>query len=44
VEEARKAAMSEDMQRVINGLQSVGVAAKILLVERSPFTPEPIQA
>ncbi|MEZ0171184.1 DUF1330 domain-containing protein [Microvirga sp. TS319] len=44
VEDARKAQESEQMQRVLEGLRSVGVAAKILLVERSPFTPEPFQA
>lgn len=44
VEDARKAQASEQMQRVLEGLHSVGVAAKILLVERSPFTPEPFQA
>jgi hypothetical protein len=44
VEDARKAQESEQMQRILEGLQSVGVAAKILLVERSPFTPEPFQA
>jgi hypothetical protein len=44
VEDARKAQASEPMQRVLDGLRSVGVTAKILLVERSPFTPEPFQA
>jgi uncharacterized protein (DUF1330 family) len=44
VEDARKAQGSEQMQRVLDGLRSVGVTAKILLVERSPFTPEPFQA
>ena len=44
VEDARKARGSEQMQRILDGLRSVGVAAKILLVERSPFTPEPFQA
>jgi quinol monooxygenase YgiN len=44
VEDARKAQASESMQRILEGLQSVGVAAKVLLVERSPFTPEPFQA
>jgi hypothetical protein len=44
VEDARKAQASEQMQRVLEGLRSVGVAAKILLVERSPFTPEAFQA
>jgi uncharacterized protein (DUF1330 family) len=44
VEDARKAQASEQMQRILDGLRSVGVAARILLVERSPFTPEPFQA
>jgi hypothetical protein len=44
VEDARKAQESEPMQRILDGLRSVGVAAKVLLVERSPFTPEPFQA
>jgi uncharacterized protein (DUF1330 family) len=43
VEDARKAQESEQMQRILDGLRSVGVAARILLVERSPFTPEPFQ-
>jgi quinol monooxygenase YgiN len=44
VEDARKAQESEQMQRIHEGLRSVGVAAKVLLVERSLFTPEPFQA
>jgi uncharacterized protein (DUF1330 family) len=44
VEDARKAVASEQMQGVLDGLRSVGAATKVLLVERSPFTPEPIPA
>jgi hypothetical protein len=44
VEDARKAQESEQMQRILDELRSLGVAARILLVERSPFTPEPFQA
>ena len=44
VEDARKAQKSEQMQRILDELRSLGVAARILLVERSPFTPEPFQA
>jgi hypothetical protein len=44
VEDARKARESGQMQRILDGLRSVGVTARILLVERSPFTPEPFQA
>ena len=43
VEEARRAASSE-IKPVLDGLKSVRVAPKVLLVERSPFTPEPLQA
>jgi uncharacterized protein (DUF1330 family) len=44
VEDARKAQASEQLQGVLDSLRSVGVTARVLLVERSPFTPEPIQA
>lgn len=44
VEDARKAQASKQMQKVLDELGPVGVAAKVLLVERSPFTPEPLQA
>jgi hypothetical protein len=44
VEDTRKAQASEQLQKVLDGLRSVGVTAKVLLVERSPFTPEPIPA
>jgi hypothetical protein len=44
LEEAREAAASEPMQRVLEGLRAVGAMAKVQVVERSPFTPEPIQA
>jgi hypothetical protein len=44
VDEARKATTSQQMTTVLQGLRAVGVAPKILLVERSPFTPEPIRA
>ncbi len=44
VEDARKAVTSEQMTAVLQDLQSVGTVAKVLLVERSPFTPEPIRA
>jgi hypothetical protein len=29
--------------RVLDGLRSVGAPPRVVLVERSPFTPEPIQ-
>ncbi|WP_457092654.1 hypothetical protein [Microvirga sp. P5_D2] len=44
MEEARQAATSEPMKHVLDELQSVGAVAKVLLVERSPFTPEPLLA
>jgi hypothetical protein len=44
VEEARRAASSDEIKPVLDGLKSVRVAPKVLLVERSPFTPEPLQA
>jgi hypothetical protein len=44
VKDAREAQESEQMQRILDGLRSVGVTARVLLVERSPFTPEPIPA
>jgi hypothetical protein len=44
VEDTRRAQTSEQLQKVLDGLRSVGVTAQVLLVERSPFTPEPIPA
>ena len=44
VEEARKAAASEQMKTVLQELRSVGAVTKVLVLERSPFTPEPIRA
>jgi hypothetical protein len=32
------------MRRVLDELRLAGAGAKVLLVERSPFTPEPILA
>jgi Domain of unknown function (DUF1330) len=43
LEEARKAVASEPMTMVLDGLRSVGAVARVVLVERSPFTPEPIR-
>jgi hypothetical protein len=42
IEEARRAASSEQIKSVLDSLKSVGSAPKLLL-ERSPFTPEPIR-
>ena len=44
VEAAKQAVGSEPVKTVLQGLQSVGVRTKIVVVERSPFTPEPIRA
>ena len=44
VEDTRRAQTSEQLRKVLDGLRSVGVTAQVLLVERSPFTPEPIPA
>jgi hypothetical protein len=44
MQEARQAAASEPMRHVLDELRLVGAVAKVLLVERSPFTPEPILA
>ena len=43
VEEAREGATSNEIKPVLDGLRSVGAAPKVLVVERSPFTPEPIR-
>jgi uncharacterized protein (DUF1330 family) len=44
MEQAREAAESEPLKRILDELRSVGAMANVLLVERSPFTPEPILA
>jgi len=44
VEDARQAVGSEPIKMVLRALQSVGVTIRILVVERSPFTPTPIRA
>lgn len=44
LDEARDASSSEAMRDVVAGLRSVGAPPKVLIVERSPFTPEPLKA
>jgi hypothetical protein len=44
MQEAQQAASSEPMKRILDELRSVGAVARVLLVKRSPFTPEPILA
>ena len=43
LKDARNAVASEPMTMVLDGLRSVGAVARVVLVERSPFTPEPIR-
>ena len=43
LEEARQAITSPQMKEVLQSLRAVGAYPKVLLVERSPFTPEPIR-
>jgi hypothetical protein len=43
LKDARNAVASEPMTMVLEGLRSVGAVARVVLVERSPFTPEPIR-
>jgi hypothetical protein len=42
VEEARRAVVPQQITGVLQDLRLVGTIAKVLLVERSPFTPAPI--
>ncbi len=44
LEEARQATASEIMRGVLQSLRAVGAYPTILLLERSPFTPEPMRA
>lgn len=44
LDEARMAVSSQQMRGVLQSLRDVGAYPTVLLVERSPFTPEPIQA
>lgn len=44
VEDTPRAQASEQLRKVLDGLRSLSVTAKVLLVKRSPFTPEPIPA
>ena len=43
-QEAQQAANSEVMKLVLDELRAAGAVARVLLVERSPFTPEPMLA
>ena len=44
LDEARAAAASDQMKAVLQNLRAVGAYPTVLVVERSPFTPEPIRA
>ncbi len=44
LDEARRASTSEQMKSILQRLREVGAYPTVLLVERSPFTPEPIRA
>jgi hypothetical protein len=44
LDDARKAMNSEHMTTILQELRSVGAFAKVLIIEKSPFTPEPIRA
>ena len=43
LEEARSATTSAQMKGVLQSLRAVGAYPTVLIVERSPFTPEPIR-
>src|SRR5215211_5969804 len=43
VDEARNAVASEPMKAVLQGLRAMGAVPRVLIVERSPFTPEPLR-
>jgi hypothetical protein len=44
LEEAKRALACTEVVTVVEELRTVGSHARMLLVERSPFTPEPIRA
>src|ERR687894_30679 len=42
VDDARRARASEQIKTITDELRGMGVVPKILVLERSPFTPEPV--
>jgi hypothetical protein len=44
IEDARNALLSEQLRMILEGLRTFGAAAEVVVVERSPFMPEPIRA
>ena len=43
LDQARSAAAFEQMKAVLQGLRAIGAVPRVLVVERSPFTPEPLR-
>jgi hypothetical protein len=44
LEDAKQAARSDHLRAILQEIRSIGVdRPKVLVVERSPFTPEPLQ-
>jgi len=43
LEEARSGTASEQIRTVLRELRAVGAIPRVLVVERSPFTPEPLR-
>ena len=43
LDEARRATSSEEMRSILQGLKAIGAVPRVLIVERSPFTPEPLR-
>ena len=43
LDEAKKAVASDHLKAVLQELRATGTDPKVLIVERSPFTPEPIR-
>src|SRR5215212_6972912 len=44
IDDARRAASSQQAKSILDELRSVGAYAKPLLLERSPYTPTPIRS
>ncbi len=43
LDQARNAMASEEIKAVLQDLRAVGAVPRVLIVERSPFTPEPLK-
>ena len=44
MDHAKRAASSDQAKVIVDELRSVGADAKVLILERSPFTPTPIRS